>query len=185
MTNGFFAAARATLSAFGSRRGNEATDPARVSPAHATIAFVLMLVVLVGTQMLPIAAVAPELLEQMAAPLVISIAVQMVPFVVIAACAIWSKQRQRLPMLVMLTALGMAVIHVTSYLISLAGVRSDAALVGVMAYMVGRASWTMLGFSIAGAIVTGLVVAVGIVAASLLLFALPGAQSAFGGAGIG
>lgn len=185
MTNGFFAAIGATLRAFGSRAGSEAANPAAVTWVHAAIALAIMLATQFSTQLGPIAMVAPELLSAMAVPFAISIAVQLVPFAVIVACAIWMKQPERLPMVVMLTALGLIVIQLTALTLSLANVRSDAALVGVMAYMTGRAARTMLGSSIAGAIVAGLVVAVGLVAASLLFYALPGAEPAIGAAGAG
>jgi hypothetical protein len=183
MANGFFAAIGATLRAFGSRAGNEATDPTSVTWAHAAIAIAIMLATQISTQMLPVAMVAPQLLTELALPFAISIAVQVVPFAVLVACAIWTKQSARLPMVVMLTALGLIVIQLTALALSLASVRSDAALVGVMAYMTGRAARTMLGASIVGAIVAGLVVAVGVVAASLLFYALPGSEVAVAGAG--
>lgn len=182
MANTYFAAMGATLRSFASRRGNEATDPATVTWGHAWFTVAVMLAAQVTTQMLPVAMVAPELLANLAMPFTISVAVQLVPFAVIIACAIWLKQQQRLPMLVLLTALGLIVIQFVALALSLAGVRSDAMLVGVMAYMVGRASWSMLGVSIVGAIIAGLVVAVGVVAASVLFFALPGAQPAIAAA---
>jgi hypothetical protein len=185
MTNGFFAAAKATLRAFGSRAGNEATDPASVTPTHAGLAVALMLATQVATQIGPIAMVAPEVLPDVAVPFAISVAVQLVPFAVIVAGALWAKQRERVPMVVMLTALGLVVIQLSALTLSLTGFRSDAALVGIMAYMTGRASRTMLGFSIAGCIVAGLVVAVGVVAASILFYALPGAEAAAGAAELG
>lgn len=185
MTRSFFAAIGATLRAFGSRAGNEATDPATVTWTHAALAVALMLAIQVATQMLPVAMVAPELLADLALPFAISVTVQVVPFAVLVASAIWTKQQARLPMVAMLVALGLIVIQLTALTLSLAGVRSDAALVGVMAYMTGRAARTMLGVSIAGAIVAGLVVAVGVVAASMLFYALPGAEPAIAAAGAG
>lgn len=171
--NGFFAAALASTRAFVSRERNAATDPTIASWSHATIAVAVLLVVVVATEILPAAIVVPQLLPELAGPMAISLVVHAVPFVVIVAGAIWSKQSERLPLVIMLLCIAMVLIQVTLFALSVANVRAEAAVVGVIAYMAGRASRTMLNFSIAGAVVTGLIVGVGTLAASQL-FALAG-----------
>jgi hypothetical protein len=176
---GFLAAALASTQAFVSRQRNAEIASSAVTWPQAIIAMVLILALLVLTEFLPFAVAIPEFMTSLLVLLFISIVVHAVPYFVLAPCAIWTKQRDRLPLVVMLVSIGLALIQIVSVAISFAGIRSDAALVGVMAYMSGRAARTMLNFSIMGAIVVGLIVAVGIVAASILFFALPGAQALF------
>lgn len=105
-----------------------------------------------------------------------------VPFAVVIAWAMLTKQPERAPLLVMFVSIVLLLVQVMSLLLSYFGLQTSMALVAVTAVFVGRAIRTVLGASIPMAILAGVLVGVGTAAAGLLILVLPTGQAMLGAA---
>ena len=184
MANGYLAAASASMRALsgGKRGATVPIDPAAVGWEHAVAAVALLAVVVVASVMAPAGELVMQFLPMLLEILFVTFATLAVPFLVLGVAATWSRQREKLPLLVMFTALSLILIQVTSLVLSLFGLSTSTALIGVTAYFVGRASRTVLGFSLGNSILVALLVAAGIFAASFLLLAMPSGHALLGAA---
>lgn len=178
---GFLAAARSSLRAFGGRSTADPVDPAAVTWGHALTAVAVLVVAVTASILLPAGDLIVQLLPIMANLLTVSFAILAVPFLMLAIVAVGTRQNEKLPLLVLFTALSLLVIQATSLALSLFGFNTSAALIGVTAFFVGRAARTVLGVSVGNAILVALLTAAGIFAASFLFFALPDAQGILDG----
>ena len=105
-----------------------------------------------------------------------------VPFAVVIGWAYMTRQPERAPLLVMFVSILLLVVQVMSLLLSYFGMQTSTALVAVTAVFVGMAIRTVLGASIPMAILAGVLVGVGTVAAGLLMLILPTGQAMMAGA---
>lgn len=105
-----------------------------------------------------------------------------VPFAVVVAWALWTRQPERAPLLVMYVAIVLLMVQVLSLILSYFGLQTSSALVAVTAVFVGRAIRIVLGASIPMAILAGVLVALGTFGAGLLLLVLPTGQAMLAGA---
>lgn len=184
MASGFLAAANASMRAFGGgRRGTvPPVDPAAVSWAHALLGVAILIVAVAASILLPGAGVILQFLPQLLDILLVTFATLAVPFLVLIIAAIGTRQREKLPILVLFTSLSLLLIQATSLLLSFFSMSTSSALIVVTAFFVGRAARTVLGFSIFTSILVGLVTAAGIFVASSLLLVLPTGQAMLDGA---
>jgi hypothetical protein len=183
MANGFFAAAKASMNAFGGtrRRPGPPIDPSAVGWGDAAIGVAILVGVVAISIVAPGAGIILQFLPQLFDILLVTFLTLAVPFVVLVVAALWVGQREKLPLLVLFTSLSLLLIQVTSFALSFLNMSTSTALIGVTAVFVGRAARTVLGFSIGLSILVGAITAVGIFAASMLLLLLPTGQAMLAG----
>jgi len=182
MASRFVTAAAESYRAFGMRKGARPLDYSLVGWNEAVPAVALLLV---AQAVMLAGSVGNMLLE--ALPFLIDIGFVTlvafaVPFAVVIGWAYMTRQPERAPLLVMFVSILLLVVQVMSLLLSYFGMQTSTALVAVTAVFVGMAIRTVLGASIPMAILAGVLVGVGTVAAGLLMLILPTGQAMMAGA---
>jgi len=177
MASRFVTAAAESYRAFGMRKDARPLDYSLVGWNEAVPAVALLLV---AQAVMLAGSVGNMLLE--ALPFLIDIGFVTlvafaVPFAVVIGWAYVTRQPERAPLLVMFVSILLLVVQVMSLLLSYFGMQTSTALVAVTAVFVGMAIRTVLGASIPMAILAGVLVGVGTVAAGLLMLILPTGQA--------
>jgi len=177
MASRFVTAAAEAYRAFGTKRDARPLDYSLVTWNEAIPAVALLLV----AQAVMLAGSAGGMLAE-ALPFLVDIGLITllafaVPFAVVVAWAVLSKQPERAPLLVTFVAIVLLTVQVVSLALSVFGMQTSTALVAVTALFVGRAIRTVLGASIPMAILAGVIVGVGTAAAGLLILVLPTGQA--------
>ena len=179
MANGFLSAAKASMNAFGGTRKQPGppVDAAAVSWTDALIGVVLLVAVTVIGVVAPGGGIIAQFPQQLFDILLVTFLSLAVPFVVLAVAASWVRQGEKLPLLMLFTAISLLLILVTMFVLSFVNVSRSNALTGVAAFFVGRAARKALGFSLGQSILVGAITAVAIFAASFVLVLLPTGQA--------
>lgn len=182
MANRFLTAAKAAMNAFGGtgKRPGPLLDPAAVSWGDAVIGVAILIVVTAIGIVAPAGGIILQFLPQLFDILLVSVLTMAVPFVVLIVCAVSTGQHEKLPLLVLFTALTLLLINLTSFALSFLNISTSSALIAVTSVFVGRAANKALGFSLGMSILVGAITGAGIFAASLVLLALPTGQAMIG-----
>lgn len=182
MASRFMIAAGESYRAFGMRKDARPLDYSLVSWNEAVPAVVILVlaqaVMLAGS----FGSMLMDFLPQAFDIGFVTIVAFAVPFAVVIAWAILTRQPERAPLLVTFVAIVLLLVQIMSLLLSYLGLQTSMALVAVTAVFVGRAVRTVLGASIPMAILAGVLVGVGTAAAGLLILVLPTGQAMVVGA---
>lgn len=177
MANGFLGAVDvATRAAFG-RAPATADSASTVSWTHAVTGIVGMVILQAVLLVVPFAGALPEALRAVVDFGVLALVMTAVPFVVVGAAALLLNKREQLPALFLFLALVLALSQLVGIILGAFGIGAGTAMIGILGYFVARAAKSLLGVGWGGAILIGVLVALGTFAASFVLLALPTGQA--------
>ncbi len=177
MTNGFLGAIDvATRAAFGRAPATDGSA-ASVSWADATTGIVGMAILQAVLLVVPFAGALPEALRAVVDFAVLALVTTAVPFAVVGGAALLLGKREQLPALFLFLALVLALSQLVATILGAFGVSAGTAMLGILGYFVARAAKSLLGVGWGGAILIGVLAALGTFAASFVLLALPTGQA--------
>ncbi|OEO28689.1 hypothetical protein VW23_003425 [Devosia insulae DS-56] len=177
MANSFLGAVSVAMQAAFGR--TPATDEAAagVSWTHAVTGIVAMLLLQAVLLVVPFAGALPEALRAVVDFGLLALVMTAVPYVVMGGAGLLLDRRDRLPALFLFLALVLALSQLIGLILGAFGVGAGTAMIGILGYFSARASKSLFGIGWGGAILIGVLVALGTFAASFLLLALPTGQA--------
>jgi hypothetical protein len=177
MASGFLGAVDvATRAAFGRAAATDGSAES-VTWTHAVTGIVGMLILQAVLLVVPFAGALPEALRAVVDFGVLALVMTAVPFVVVGGAALLLGKREQLPALFLFLALVLALSQLVGIILGALGVGAGTAMIGILGYFVARASKSLLGVGWGGAILIGVLAALGTFAASFVLLALPTGQA--------
>lgn len=177
MAAGFLGAVGvATQAAFGRA---PATDEAAagVSWTYAVTGIVLMLLLQAVLLVVPFAEALPEALRAVIDFALLALVMTAVPYIVVGGAGMLLDKRDRLPALFLFLALVLALSQLIGIILGALGIGAGTAMIGILGYFSARASKSLFAIGWGGAILIGVLVALGTFASSFLLLMLPTGQA--------